>query len=109
MGHKRLGAALPVLAAVLFLAATAAKADIVVVAVDNHSVNVNGVTGPPKNPAPDLMAIVDVKSYPPKLVGTVEAPTSVVGPPPEVWIAPDESGAIIPAARKIDPQDARKI
>ncbi len=86
-----------------------ASADLVVVAVDNHSVNVNGVMGPPKNPAPDLMAIVDVKSYPPKLVGTVEAPTSVVGAPTAVWIAPDESWAIITAATKIDPQDPTKI
>jgi len=91
------------------LAVSPALADLVVVAVDNHSVNVNGVMGPPKNPAPDLLAIVDVKSYPPKLVGTVEAPTSVVGAPTAVWIAPDESLAIITAATKIDPQDATKI
>jgi DNA-binding beta-propeller fold protein YncE len=97
------------IAAAVFLAVSPALADLVVVAVDNHSVNVNGVTGPPKNPAPDLMAIVDVKSYPPKLVGTVEAPTSVVGAPTAVWIAPDESWAIITAASKIDPQDASKI
>jgi DNA-binding beta-propeller fold protein YncE len=91
------------------LLAAPASADLVVVAVDNHSVNTNGVMGPPKNPSPDLMAIVDVKSYPPKLVGTVEAPTSVVGAPTAVWIAPDESWAIITAATKIDPQDATKI
>jgi DNA-binding beta-propeller fold protein YncE len=93
------------------LLAAPASADLVVVAVDNHSVsvNVNGVMGPPKSPPPDLMAIVDVKSYPPKLVGTVEAPTSVVGAPTAVWIAPDESWAIITAATKIDPQDATKI
>ena len=99
----------PAFAVGMFLAASLALADVVVVAVDNHSVNVNGVTGPPKSPAPDLMAIVDVKSYPPKLVGTVEAPTSVVGAPTAVWIAPDESWAIITAASKIDPQDASKI
>jgi DNA-binding beta-propeller fold protein YncE len=91
------------------LLAAPASADVVVVAVDNHSVNVNGVMGPPKSPASDLMAIVDVKSYPPKLEGTVEAPTSVVGAPTAVWIAPDESWAIITAATKIDPQDPTKI
>jgi DNA-binding beta-propeller fold protein YncE len=85
------------------------KADLAVVAVDNHSVNVNGVMGPPKNPSPDLLAIVDVKSSPPKVVGTVEAPTSVVGAPTAVWIAPDESWAIMTAATKIDPADATKI
>jgi DNA-binding beta-propeller fold protein YncE len=107
MGRRHLGglAALAV-AAIL---TTPALADLVVVAVDNHSVNTNGVMRPPKNPAPDLLAIVDVKSYPPKLVGTVEAPTSVVGAPTAVWIAPDESWAIITAATKIDPQDPTKI
>lgn len=95
--------------AALCVAAMPALADVAVVAVDNHSVNTNGVMGPPKNPPPDLMAIVDVKSFPPKLVGTVEAPTSVVGAPTAVWISPDESWAIITAATKIDPQDATKI
>jgi DNA-binding beta-propeller fold protein YncE len=55
------------------------------------------------------MAIVDTKSYPPKLVGTVEAPTSVVGAPTAVWISPDESWAIITAATQIDPADPTKI
>ena len=68
------------LVALLFLASPAA-ADIAVVAVDNHTVNVNGVTGPAKNPPSDHVAIVNVAAFPPKLVGTVEAPTSVVGAP----------------------------
>jgi len=91
------------------LLAVAAKADLVVVAVDNHSVNVNGQIAPPKNAPPDLMAIVDVKSYPPKLLGTVEAPTSVVGAPTAVWISPNETWAIITAATQIDPADPTKI
>jgi DNA-binding beta-propeller fold protein YncE len=86
-----------------------AWADLAVVAVDNHSVNVNGAITVPKSPPPDLLAIVDVKSYPPKLVGTVEAPTSVVGSPTAVWISPDESWAIITAATQIDPADPTKI
>ena len=108
MGRTHLGGAV----AILFLAALIAlpaHADLVVVAVDNHSVNTNGVMGPAKNAPSDLLAIVDVKSYPPKLVGTVDAPTSVVGAPTAVWIAPDESWAIITAASKIDPQNPDKI
>ena len=61
----------------LLLLASPAAADIAVVAVDNHTVNVNGVTGPAKNPPPDHVAIVDLTAFPPKLIGTVEAPTSV--------------------------------
>ena len=54
MDRTQLGAAL---ATLLFLASPAA-ADIAVVAVDNHTVNVNGVTGPAKNPPSDHVAIV---------------------------------------------------
>jgi DNA-binding beta-propeller fold protein YncE len=108
MERRHFGGGFAALALTAMLAAPA-SADLVVVAVDNHSVNVNGVMGPPKNAPPDLLAIVDVKSYPPKLVGTVEAPTSVVGAPSAVWIAPDESWAIITAATQIDPADPTKI
>jgi len=109
MKRMRLSGALPAAAFAALVTAAPAVADLVVVAVDNHSVNVNGVMGPPKNPAPDHLAIVDVKSFPPKLVGTVEAPTSVVGAPTAVWIAPDESWVIITAASKIDPANPDKI
>jgi WD40 repeat protein len=108
MERRHLGGAAAALALMAMLAAPA-SADLIVVAVDNHSVNTNGVMGPPKNAPPDLLAIVDVKSYPPKLVGTVEAPTSVVGAPTAVWISPDESWAIITAATQIDPADPSKI
>jgi DNA-binding beta-propeller fold protein YncE len=107
MGRRHLGSV--VAALVISLLAAPAFADLVVVAVDNHSVNVNGVMGPPKSASPDLMAVVDVKSFPPKLVGTVEAPTSVVGAPTAVWISPDESWAIITAASQIDSADPTKI
>jgi DNA-binding beta-propeller fold protein YncE len=107
MGRRHLGGVVGTL--VMGLLAAPAFADLVVVAVDNHSVNVNGVMGPPKSASPDLMAVVDVKSFPPKLVGTVEAPTSVVGAPTAVWISPDESWAIITAATQIDPADPTKI
>jgi DNA-binding beta-propeller fold protein YncE len=93
----------------LLLLASPAAADIAVVAVDNHTVNVNGVTGPAKNPPPDHVAIVDLTAFPPKLIGTVEAPTSVVGAPTAIWIAPDESWLIITAASKIDPANPDKI
>jgi DNA-binding beta-propeller fold protein YncE len=96
-------------ALILVGAATPAAADLVVVAVDNHTVNVNGVSGPAKNASSDLLAVIDVKSYPPRLVGTVDAPTSVVGAPTAVWIAPDESWAIMTAASQIDPADPTKI
>jgi DNA-binding beta-propeller fold protein YncE len=86
-----------------------AAADLIAVANDNHSVNVNGKMETAKNPPPDNVAFIDVSRYPPRLVATVDAPTSVVGAPTAVWIAPDESWAVVTAATKIDPKDATKI
>jgi DNA-binding beta-propeller fold protein YncE len=108
MPQKQLGGVLAVLGVTILLAAPA-SADLVAVAVDNHSVNTNGVVGPPKNASSDHVAIVDTKSNPPKLVSTVEAPTSVVGAPSAVWISPDESWVLVTAASQIDPADASKI
>jgi DNA-binding beta-propeller fold protein YncE len=86
-----------------------AAADLIAIANDNHSVNTNGVMGPAKNGPPDNVAIVDTGAYPPKLVATVDAPTSVVGSPNSIWISPDESWLIVTAATKIDPKDPTKI
>jgi DNA-binding beta-propeller fold protein YncE len=86
-----------------------AAADLIAVANDNHTVNVNGKAEAAKNPPPDNVAIIDVSQYPPKLVANIDAPTSVVGAPTAVWISPDESWAIVTAATKIDPRDPSKI
>ena len=86
-----------------------AVADLAVTANDSHTINVNGVAGAAKNPPPDTVSIIDVAQYPPKVVGSVEAPTSVVGAPTSIWIAPDESYVIVTAATKIDPQNPDKI
>jgi WD40 repeat protein len=99
--------------AIALLATTAltrpAAADLIAVANDNHSVNVDGKMEAAKSPPPDNVAFIDVSQYPPKLVATVEAPTSVVGAPTAVWISPDESWAIVTAATKVDPKDPTKI
>jgi len=86
-----------------------APADLAVTANDSHSTNVEGVVGPAKNPPPDTISVIDVAQYPPKVVATVEAPTSVVGAPTSIWIAPDESYLIVTAATKIEPQNPDKI
>jgi DNA-binding beta-propeller fold protein YncE len=98
-----------VMAAVLVALAGPASAELVVTANDNHSVNANGVMSAAKNASPDTISVIDVAKYPPKVVATVEAPTSVVGAPTAIWIAPDESYAIVTAATRIDPQNPDKI
>ncbi len=82
-----------------------AHADIIVSMNDNHTVldaQANQVA--PANAKPDNVDLIDVASYPPRIVATFDAPGSVVGPPLAVWVAHDESWAILTAATKADPQ-----
>jgi DNA-binding beta-propeller fold protein YncE len=97
--------------AVTVLAALAvpAAADLAVTANDNHSADVEGVVGPAKNPPPDSVSVVDLGQSPPKVVAAVNAPASVVGAPTSIWIAPDESFALVTAATKIEPQNPDRI
>ena len=86
-----------------------ALADFAVTANDAHTTNVDGVAGPAKDPPPDTVSIIDVGQYPPKVIETVKAPTSVVGAPTSIWIAPDESYVLVTAATKIEPQNPDRI
>lgn len=109
MNSSRMGWGVVGLAGMLVALAGPASADVVVTANDSHSVNVNGVMNPAKNAPLDSVSIIDVSAYPPKLVATVDAPASVVGPPLSIAIAKDESYAIVTAASKLDPQNPEKI
>ena len=95
--------------AALLAFAEPAAADLAVTANDSHSTNVDGVVGPAKNPPPDTVSIIDLAQYPPKVIATVAAPTSVVGAPTSIWISPDESFVIVTAATKIEPQNPDRI
>jgi len=97
----------PVILAVLALAPDA-LAQIAVSANDNKVVNVNGRVTVVKDPPPDTVAIIDLKASPPRVIGEVAAPVSVVGPPLSVAITPDEGLALVTAAMKIDPADPTK-
>src|SRR5574341_729247 len=83
-------------------------AQIAVSANDNKVTLVNGVSTVVQNPAPDTVAIIDLKQFPPRVMAEIEAPASVVGPPLSVAITPDESLALVTAAMRIDPNDATK-
>jgi DNA-binding beta-propeller fold protein YncE len=85
-----------------------AMAQIAVTANDAKMELINGVGTVVKNPGPDTVAIIDLKSSPPKLIAEINAPASVVGPPLSVAITPDESLALVTAAMKIDPADPTK-
>jgi hypothetical protein len=65
--------------AALPLFSISAAAQILVSANDNKAVLVNGVNVVPDNPAVDTVSIIDLGVSPPKLIGEVKAPASVVG------------------------------
>src|SRR5262245_26605495 len=85
-----------------------ARSQIVVSANDGKAVLVDGVNTVPANPPPDSVTVIDLGAAPPKVVGEVRAPTSVVGPPSSVAVSPDESIALVSSATKLDPADPKK-
>ena len=98
----------PALCLAAFAIAPTASAQLAVSSNDNKVINVDGVNKIVENPAPDNVTIIDLGVSPPKVVGQVDAPGSVVGPPQSVAIAPDESIALVVASTKIDPADPKK-
>jgi len=100
------GAAIAVL--LLVVLPMYANAQLAVSSNDTKVVNVDGVNQIVQNPPPDNVTIVDLGVSPPKVVGQLNAPGSVVGPPQSVAVAPGESIALVAASTKIDPADPTK-
>jgi DNA-binding beta-propeller fold protein YncE len=112
MLRTRIGRAAHVLAAALLagLLPTMARADVVLSSNDGHTVvDEKGTLIAPPKPMPDTVSIIDVSHYPPTIKDTIEVPGSVVGPPMALWVAPDESWAIVTSATKADPQGTNGI
>jgi len=86
-----------------------AAAQIVVSANDNKAVLVDGANVVPDKPAADTVSIIDLGVSPPKVIGEVKAPASVVGPPQSVAVSRDESFALVTGAFKVDPADPKKV
>src|SRR5262249_43011029 len=80
----------------------AARADIAISANDAHSSLVEGVGGAVKEPLPDNVSVIDLSQSPPKIIANVEAGTSVLGPGQGVYVARDESFAIVPAGNRVE-------
>jgi DNA-binding beta-propeller fold protein YncE len=96
----------PALCLAAFAIAPTASAQLAVSSNDTKVINVDGEIV--ENPEPDNVTIIDLGISPPKVVGQVNAPGSVVGPPQSVAVAPDESIALVAASTKIDPSDPKK-
>jgi len=91
------------LALVVMPSGTAAQ--IVVSANEAKVTLVDGVVTTVRNPPADTVTILDLGASPPRVVGELQVPTSIVGPPESVAVAPDNSIALVTAATKIDPSD----
>jgi DNA-binding beta-propeller fold protein YncE len=85
-----------------------ASAQLVLSANDGKAVLVDGVNTVPIDPKPDNVTIIDLGSTPPKVVAEIKVAASVVGPPSSGAVSRDESFALVTAATKIDPNDAKK-
>ena len=55
---------------------------------------------------PDSVSVIDLAAYPPKVIGQVQVPAAMIGPPEAVAVSRDDSFAIVTAAQKINPADA---
>ena len=85
-------------------AGPARAADIILSMNDNHTVlDDKGAQIAATPMRPDTVDLIDIGQSPPRIVGTIEVPGSVVGPPFAVWMAADSSWAILTAATKADP------
>src|SRR5471030_330383 len=96
-------------AAALACIAAPAAAQIAVSANDNKVVNESGTVVTVARPAPDSVSVLDLSVFPPRVIGEVKVPVSLVGPPNSVVVSPDESFALVTAAMKNDPADPMKI
>ena len=85
-----------------------AAAQIAVSSNDGKAILVNGVTTVPENPIDDTVTIINLGVSPPKIIAELKAPSSVIGPPQNVAVAPDESFALVASHMKLDPADPKK-
>lgn len=94
--------------AVLPLFLMNAAAQIAVTSNDGKAVLVNGVATVSANPIEDTVTIINLGVSPPKIIAELKAPSSVVGPPQNVAVAPDESFALVASHMKLDAADPKK-
>src|SRR4030095_8573686 len=83
------------------LSAVSAAAQIAISANDGDVELVNGVNTPRSSPQPDTVTILNISVTPPRVLGEVRAPNSVLGPPHNVAISPDGTIALVASSTRI--------
>lgn len=104
----RLGARASVAVWLVFVLAENAVAQIAVSANDHKMFWDNGQTRVVGNPSPDTVTVIDLGANPVRVLGQVNAPATVAGPPQTVAVSPDESIALVTSGQKIDPDNPSK-
>ncbi len=61
--------------------------------------------GESQTPTPDTVSVLDLGAYPPKVLGHVQVPASMIGSPNAVAVDANEKFAIVSASQKFDPAD----
>src|SRR5436190_10178638 len=61
--------------------------------------------GESQTPTPDSISILDLGHYPPKVLGSLEMPASMIGSPNAVVVGAGDKFAIVTASQKFDPAD----
>jgi DNA-binding beta-propeller fold protein YncE len=95
------------LSAILFLSiglplfSAPAWAELAVAANDGKQL----LAGEPQTVTPDSVSIIDLGHYPPKVLGSVAVPASMIGSPNAVAVGADEKFAIVTASQKFNPAD----
>src|SRR5438874_5410686 len=87
------------MAASLFPVAT--QAGLAISANDGKQLQQGEATGQ----TPDSVSVIDLGHYPPKVIGSVQVPAAMIGPPDAVAVGRNEKFAIVTAAQKFDPAD----
>jgi len=85
-----------------------ASAQIVVSANDAKVRLVDGVNTTIPNPPPDTVTIIQLDTGAPRILAELPVPNSIVGPPQNVAITPDESLALVTSSTRLDPADGSK-
>ena len=96
----RLAAGL-LLATALALCPLAARAELAIAGNDGKQL----ANGDPTPVTPDSVSVIDLGHYPPRVIGTVQVPAAMIGPPDAVAVSRGEKFAIVTAAQKFNPAD----
>ena len=97
-------------AALTLCAASAANAQLAVVALENKVTLVNGVSTVVNNPQSDGAAILDLSFTPPRLLAQIQLPSAtVLGPPTTVALTPNGGMALLGGGQMHNPTDKTKL